>query len=289
MLLSFIQSLSINIFLKNNLFMVGVYFKGRLGNQLFQYTYFLFLKSKFKKGIFFFPNPHHAYITKYFDLGLFHNFILGSKLFSIITRIIPKVVKFKPVYFRNISTPVVKPYESLTMHYGYFQTDWYLKQIGKPINLPIRKKYVQQFEDVLGDVFKNHKTIVVHIRRTDYLHFHNRDITLPATYFQERLAEIADINEYKVIFVSDDVQFVKDNFPIKENYIFSNNNEIVDFQIILNADIAIISNSSFSWWAAYLSNKVKTVYAPKNWMAFRQGVEYPRGIMTDKFIWCDVK
>ena len=269
--------------------MVGVYFKGRLGNQLFQYTYLLFLKSKHKRGIFFFPNPHHAYIARYFDLGFYHNLTLGSKLYSILTRIMPKVFKFKPVYFRNISAPVAKPLESFTIHYGYFQTDWYLKKIDQGVKFPIKKKYVKQFDDLFGDLFRNNKTVVVHIRRTDYLHYHKRDITLPASYFKARLDGIKDIDQYKVFFVSDDLDFVKENFPAKENYIFSNNNEIVDFQIILNSDIAIISNSSFSWWAAYLSDKPKTVYAPKNWMAFRQGVEYPRGIMTDKFIWCDVE
>lgn len=269
--------------------MIGVYFKGRLGNQLFQYTYLLFLKSKHKGRVFFFPNPHHAYIAKYFDLGFYHNLTLGSKLYSILTRLMPKLLKFKPVYFRNISSPVAKPLENFTIHYGYFQTDWYLKQIEGPFNLPIKKKYIKQFDDLFGDLFRNHKTVVVHIRRTDYLNYHKRDITLPASYFKARLAEIENIDEYKVLFVSDDLAFVKENFRQKDNYIFSNNNEIVDFQIILNSDIAIISNSSFSWWAAYLSTKAKTVYAPENWMAFRQGVEYPRGIMTDKFIWRKVE
>jgi len=269
--------------------MIGVYFKGRLGNQLFQYTYLLYLKSKYKKRFFFFPNPHHAYIARYFYLGFYHNLTLGSKLYSAFTRLIPAICKFKPVYFRNISSPRERSLEDFTIHHGYFQTDWYLRQIKEGVKFPIKKKYVKQFEDLFGDVFKNNKTIVVHIRRTDYLNYHKRDITLPISYFVNRLNSIEDLDSYKVFFVSDDLQFVKESFPDKPNFIFSNNNEIVDFQIILNADIAIISNSSFSWWGAYLSHKENTVYAPKNWMAFRQGVEYPRGIMTDRFIWCDVE
>jgi hypothetical protein len=81
---------------------------------------------------------------------------------------------------------------------------------------------------------------------------------------------------------------VRATFSEKPNFIFSSNDEITDFQIIQNADIAIISNSSFGWWAAYLSPKRNTVYAPKNWMAFRIGAEHPKGVMTEKFIWKDV-
>jgi len=268
--------------------MVGVYFKGRLGNQLFQYVYLLYLKEKHKDKTFFFPNPHHAYLTKYFDLGFYHNLTLGSKLYSGLTRVIPDIIKFEPFYVENLFHPKERDFKDWTMHYGYYQTDWYLKQLSGGINIKIKDKWKKQFQEAYGNIFNNYKTIVVHIRRTDYLNFQKRDISLPGEYFVERLKQIKDIDSYKVFFVSDDLDYVKKFFPAKPNYIFSNNNEITDFQIIQNADIAIISNSTFAWWAAYLSPKKNIVYAPKNWMAFRIGAEYPRGVMTDKFIWCDV-
>ena len=139
-----------------------------------------------------------------------------------------------------------------------------------------------------GRLFTDNKTIAVHIRRTDYLKYGKRDISLPMEYFQNRLDIIENIDAYKIIFVSDDIECVKSHFRNKDNYIYSLNDEITDFQIIMNADIAIISNSSFSWWAAFLSGKNNIVYAPKNWLGFRIGKEHPKGIMTDRFIWCDV-
>lgn len=268
--------------------MVGVYFKGRLGNQLFQYVYLLYLKSNHKDKVFFFPNPHHAKIAKYFDLGFYHNLTLDSKLYSAFTRVIPKIINFKPVYIENLFHPRERVLENFTMHYGYFQSDWYLKRIPGGLNIKVKDKYRNAFDQQFGELYKNNKTIAVHIRRTDYMNYQKRDISLPGEYFVERLKQIKDIDSYKVIFVSDDVPFVKSLFPPKPNYIFSENDEITDFQIIQNADIAVISNSTFAWWAAYLSPKKNTVYAPKNWMAFRIGAEHPKGIMTDKFIWCDV-
>ncbi|HEY0899634.1 MAG TPA: alpha-1,2-fucosyltransferase, partial [Sphingobacteriaceae bacterium] len=113
-------------------------------------------------------------------------------------------------------------------------------------------------------------------------------ISLPIEYFKSQLDSIPNHQSYKVIFLSDDMEYVKTVFPQKENYIFSENTEIVDFQVIQHADIAIISNSSFAWWAAYLSSKKNLVIAPKNWLGFRIGREHPKGIMTDRFKWRDV-
>ena len=266
--------------------MTGVYFKGRLGNQLFQYVFLLYLKSRSKNSIVFFPNPHHAYLSKYFDLGTYNNLILGSKLYSLVTRAAPLIMKAHHVH--SFVTPKhIKP-QSFTIYHGYFQTDFYYNSLEVKPQLSLKTKYIRQFESLYGDIFRNEKTIVVHIRRTDYLKYGKRDISLPLAYFKQRLAEIPNLDSYRVFFVSDEIDLVKREFRERSNYIFSSNEEIIDFQIIQNADIAIISNSSFSWWAAFLSKKQNVVYAPKNWLAFRIGAEHPKGVMTSRFIWKDV-
>ncbi len=268
--------------------MIGVKFNGRLGNQLFQFTFLRYLKSLSKHQIFFFPNPHHAYFAKYFDLGVFNNLTLNSKLYSVLMRIIPKALKFREVYIQNIQVPKPVEIKNNTIYTGFFQTDWYLNQTPDKLQLKLKKKYIDQFRNLYGDIFNQNKTIAVHIRRTDYLNYGKRDISLPIEYFKNRLNGISDLSSYRVFFLSDDINFVKKEFDVKENFIFSENSEIIDFQIIKNADIAIISNSSFSWWASYLSEKQNKVYAPKNWLGFRLNKEHPKGIMTKKFIWCDV-
>lgn len=268
--------------------MVGVYFKGRLGNQMFQYVFLKYLKEKNKRKIIFFTNPHHAYLTKYFELEKYQALTLGSKIYSIIIRCIPHILFFKDVFVQSFVSPRKVEALNFITYNGYFQTDWYLNQLKEKPQFEIKEKYLSQFNNQYGDIFKNEKTVVVHIRRTDYLTYGKRDISLPIEYFKERLAEIENLDSYKVFFVSDDIPFVKSTFSEQPNYIFSQNNEIIDFQIIQNADIAIISNSSFGWWAAYLSKKKNIVYAPKNWLGFRIGAEHPKGIMTEKFIWRDV-
>ncbi|MHA4895118.1 alpha-1,2-fucosyltransferase [Pedobacter sp. PWIIR3] len=268
--------------------MVGVKFIGRLGNQIFQYAFFQYLKTNNPGKTFFFVNPHHGYLPKYFDLGAYQNTILSSKIYSVFTRVTPKVFKFNEIYLESIQVPKKVEVKDWTIYKGFFQTDFYVKQIIGGLNIKIKKEFTDQFDKEFGDAFKNNKTIVVHIRRTDYLNYGKRDISLPMEYFKRRLDALGNIDDYLVYFVSDDMPHVKSFFEQKPNYIYSLNNEITDFQIIKNADIAIISNSSFAWWAAYLSEKQNEVYAPKNWLGFRIGKEHPKKVMTDKFIWCDV-
>jgi hypothetical protein len=268
--------------------MVGVYFTGRLGNQLFQYYFLKYLKTRNKKLTYFFPNPHHAYLARYFDLGTYHNLTLKSRLYSGFTRMIPRIIDFKPVYVHNFIGPKEFDPKDGTMFYGYYQSDFYLKHLPKSDWPKIHKEYRDQFDEKFGEIFKKEKTVVVHIRRTDYLSYGKRDISLPIDYFQRQLSSIPDLDSYRVFFVSDDMEFVKQAFPEQPNFLFSQNSEIIDFQIILHADIAIISNSTFAWWAAYLSEKDNMVIAPKNWFGFRIGREHPKGIMTDKFEWRDV-
>lgn len=267
--------------------MIGVKFEGRLGNQLFQFIYMKYLKSNFH-FIFFFVNPHHSSIGKYFDLGWFNNMILTSTFCSYIMRILPKIFRFRDVYVHNFFAPKHPKLQNWAIYNGYYQSDWYINHTKGRIKLNLKKKFTDEFDALFSTSFHINKTVVVHIRRTDYLNYGKRDISLPIEYFKQRISEIKEIENYLVYFVSDDMDFVKNVFGIKENYIYSSNSEIIDFQLIMNADIAIISNSTFAWWAAYLSKKNNVVYAPKNWFGFRIGREHPKGIMTSKFIWCDV-
>lgn len=268
--------------------MVGVTFKGRLGNQIFQYVFLQYLRENNKGKVIFSPNPHHAYLTKYFDLNTHDSLTLGSKLYSVVTRCIPKVIPFKDVYLQNFVSPRPLKPKNFHIYNGYYQTDWYYNQLLNKPKISIKEKFVDEFNKEFGAIFRKEKTIVVHIRRTDYLKYGKRDISLPIEYFKTQLESVENLSSYKVFFVSDDIEFVKREFKQQPNFIFSTNDEITDFQLIQNADIAIISNSSFAWWASFLSTKKGKVIAPKNWMAFRIGAEHPKGVMTKKFTWVDV-
>lgn len=268
--------------------MVGIKFNGRLGNQIFQLAFFMYLKSNNKQKLFYFVNYHHSYLHKYFEFDVPPYSWFYSRLTFKLTNLFLKLFPHREIYIQNIQIPKPVQVKDWSVYKGFFQTDWYLKNSKEKLNLNLKKEYVQEFENKFGQLFKSNKIVVVHIRRTDYLNYGKRDISLPMEYFKTRLDEIENLDDYLVYFVSDDIEFAKSYFGMKSNFHYSSNSEIIDFQIIKNADIAIISNSSFAWWACFLSKKNNIVYAPKNWLGFRIGKEHPKGIMTDKFIWCEV-
>lgn len=268
--------------------MVGVKFIGRLGNQLFQYYFLQYLKTRAPGKFYFFPNPHHAYLARYFALGGYHDLTLNSKLYSVLARAIPKIFTFREVPVHNFFRPKPISVQDGTIYTGYYQSDYYVRAVNPAQPLRLKPKFVRAFREKYGAVFDHQPTVTVHIRRTDYLNYQGRDISLPLAHFRRQLDRIPDLDRYVVFFVSDDLDFVKRGIPARPNFQFVANDEITDFQLIQHADIAIISNSTFAWWAAYLSPKKNRVIAPKNWMGFRLGREHPRGIMTDRFEWVDV-
>ena len=105
--------------------MIGVYFKGRLGNQMFQYVFFRYLKQEAKNKLVFFVNPHHAYLAKYFELEKYQYFTLESKFYSAITRCVPFILRLKDMFIQSFVSPRKIEIKDHTVYNGYFQTDWY--------------------------------------------------------------------------------------------------------------------------------------------------------------------
>lgn len=113
-------------------------------------------------------------------------------------------------------------------------------------------------------------SISVHIRRGDYLaknqFFHSLTLDYYKTaikWFNEKLMDP------KYFFFSDDINWVRENFNIKNsNYVDINlaDEEYYDLYLMSLCKHNIIANSTFSWWGAWLNNHPdKIVIAPQKW------------------------
>ena len=74
----------------------------------------------------------------------------------------------------------------------------------------------------------------------------------------------------KFYIFSDDPDWVKNNFPSGFNFEIiqhnSGENSYIDMQLMSLCEHHIISNSSFSWWGAWLNpSSAKCTIAPKLW------------------------
>ncbi|MFL5815818.1 MAG: alpha-1,2-fucosyltransferase [Bdellovibrionia bacterium] len=178
---------------------------------------------------------------------------------------------------------------------GFMQSARYFEDMDALVRseLRIRPEHQAKFEAKYGELFSGKKTIVVHRRRGDYKEFGDEklgyDLVLPLSFYEKAFEELGNLDEFEVFFIGDDCSDLKVRFGQRSNFHYESNDMIIDFQLIQNADIAIVSNSSFAWWGAYLNSKPnKKIYAPKFWLGFKVQEEFPHSIMTVPWTWLDV-
>lgn len=276
--------------------MIGVVIKGRLGNQMFQYAFAKALSIRFNSLPIMFCSPSSKLLLgKYFNVGKSVQYKLAVGFGRVINFLLAKVnVKIKTRNFSlNEDQPDLESLSDFAVYDGFFQTDKYYNQSIRRLSedFKVKKKYKKQFREKYPDLNKK-KILVLHLRRGDYEQFYiedlkDQDFRLPLDYYLDCLHKIKDLGSFQVYVVGDEVDVRKDELPCKIS--IEKNEMIVDFQLMMEADTLIISNSSFAWWAAMLNRKQdKMIYAPKYWVGFKQKIEYPKGIMMPNWHWIDI-
>lgn len=171
---------------------------------------------------------------------------------------------------------------------GYWQTDKYFSKYADDLRKLFRpKELAQAAKKTIEQIHTMKNTVAVHIRRGDYLLSGDE---LRLEYFQDAMKAMEErLDQVNYCFFSDDINWVKEKFGQKENYFFLSDEEnmgyIDEFFCMVECEHDIISNSSFSWWAAYLNeNSDKIVMAPiasiwtgdfypENWIKIETRVE----------------
>lgn len=266
--------------------MIGVLYDGRLGNQLFQYAFAYTIAKKHRTYFYMDELRQNDCLREYFKLRVFEKTTNRFCRFLFQLHKEPQQVEFYNQFTQLNKNQFINP----AFYKGYFQSDSYFdfdKKLKKYFS--IKKRHEWQFHQTFGSLFQNNKTIVIHVRRTDYLSFGSNELgatslVLPKSYYDKALASIIDIDSYQLIFISDDISFTKTTFGEKSNYYFSDNTEIIDFQFLMNADIAILANSSFSWWGAFLNEKTgKRIIVPEYWLGIHIQKEFPWSIIREEW------
>lgn len=173
--------------------------------------------------------------------------------------------------------------------YGYFQSELYFKDIKQNLKREILPKAPIR-EEIKGFISKIMETesVCLSIRMGDYL---NNPVLGVCThsYYQKAIDLIYEHFPHAVIFAfSDDAEGVKHQFHFKQQVIFepAGSSEEEKLYYMSQCRHFILSNSSFSWWAQYLSGcQYKLVIAPKQWYA----TEMPCDIYQDNWHLIDTK
>lgn len=146
--------------------------------------------------------------------------------------------------------------------FGYFQSEKYFKhcqnQIRKLFAAPskIEEKIKWKYRETLSK-----ETCAVHVRRGDYLNLSEYHYNLEPEYYTTAIRRMQTLKpEIHFVCFSDDPKWCKENIPA---HTFIQDEAMIEFHLMSYCKDFIIANSSFSWWASWLSgNKDKIVYAP---------------------------
>lgn len=278
--------------------MIGVKLEGRLGNQLFQYAFAYAGAKKLSTKFYLDKGIQNVIIDQYFEItedlfqpldkGIFS--IRGYKnLFSFYLRkSFYRMIRFllsqeDVVFFdEKPSKEEILKLENFKMFKGYFQSPEYFKDYKEQIiqQFSIKSEFVKAYNNLEFKVPPNFKNVVIHIRRADYISW---GLELPVSYFKNAISLISAENNFYT-FISDDPIFVEQEFSYLKYKYVSKASEIIDFQFLMNAEICIISNSTFSWWATYLNQKKTKVIAPNYWFKDKSVVESPCEIYLDDWV-----
>jgi hypothetical protein len=161
---------------------------------------------------------------------------------------------------------------------GYFQSEKYFKKYRKDIlnlfDLPlnIRTELDKKYSHL-------YNRTVIHVRRGDYLNDQNNHVVMDMDYFNNAMSYF-DFNNKYVVF-SSDIEWCKQNF-IKGKFEFIEEKDYCEIYLMSKMKNFIISNSTFSWWGAWLSeSENKKIIAPKKW--FGPNLNH----LETKDIYCD--
>lgn len=149
---------------------------------------------------------------------------------------------------------------------GYLQSEKYFdRDITKKI-FEFKDDFIKPILARYSHLFER-KNIIITVRRGDFVN-HPNFYQLPYKYYFLALNKnFPDWKERNLIFMSDDINYCKFHFKFLKNAFFIEDlSAIEQLALSSNGDDFIISNSTFSWWMAWLSekNEGKVIRPPKN-------------------------
>lgn len=135
----------------------------------------------------------------------------------------------------------------------------------------------KQAQKIEEEIHSNINSVALHYRRGDYVRL---GACLPVDYFIKAMDYFNKMIDSPIFYCfSEDLEWVEEQFrtvPYKIKYMNyeSKDKGLEDFRLIKSGSHQIISNSTYSWWAAYLNNNPdKIVAAPASWNPEWRGMQ----------------
>tara|TARA_B100000131_G_scaffold318971_1_gene363911 strand:- start:7308 stop:8174 length:867 start_codon:yes stop_codon:yes gene_type:complete len=255
---------------------------GRLGNQMFQYAAMKCLSLHKTVPVLLPAGTHRLRIFRVNTYNLPPNEIV-----NIFNENRP-IVYNEPHFHYDENFFKIPAHLQNTNLNGFFQSEKYFKDIEHILKREfqlVNHRIVDSVKETIKNLKADHpgKSVVAyHIRRGDNVPAEENQVgddgsqwrtnkqdyhpLLSQEYIDHSLNEFKD--EVKLVFSDSqkDIEWCKENMQAENIYFVGGADDVYDFEFMKQCDHNVISNSSFSWWAAWLNeNRDKRVIAPSKW------------------------
>lgn len=254
-----------------------VLLQGGLGNQLFQLAAGIYLREKLKQDVVF-DSTLLTKVSKSVRLrDVEVDWLLDSgdlaegslKTLSLVAlgRYFPKIILKERDLNHDILTDLKGGFRVIN---GYFQNSNYANFSWSFL----KNKMLSKLDDCFPRELRGQDYITLHFRGGDYLNdLHTRDShgVTGFNYFKSALGIIqSQTNLDNLLIVTDTPSHISKNIEEFKGFktkIISSENLYSDLSIISKAKGVAMSNSSFSWWGAFIADKTLSaqIVAPKPW------------------------
>jgi hypothetical protein len=255
--------------------MITARFMGRLGNQMFEYA---MAKAQAKRlGVELILDttlfrPDHPFQLNQWA-GVNERSVRGSRV----------TIREQGMSYNQALVDRIKDGDVLQ---GYWQSEKYFDAIRDDLRETFFLKLNEEQRE-LAEQIRLSVSVALHIRRGDYLQepyksFHG---VLGEDYYQRATSLILEREPAAKFFVfAEDPEWTSQNVKLDNRVIVQPNQEAVDIYLMSKCKHAIIANSTYSWWGAWLGDwrSDRTVVAPMKW--FAGGTEDTRDIVPERWV-----
>ena len=159
--------------------------------------------------------------------------------------------------------------------FGYFQSSLYFNEYAEDLRIlfkPPQLLLVSSIESLVkAGMLLQATWIGAHVRRGDYLKAADYHLVCTAEYYRgaRTFIESKTSLQQQTCWFTEDPEWVKENL-FKEGDLIINGKGPVDFTSLTYFKYLILSNSSYSWWAAWLNsycypNDERVICCPDKW------------------------
>ena len=250
-----------------------VSFTGGLGNQVFEYLFYLKLHRRYPRVLGYYRQSrlrdHNGLeVQRWFEVTLPESSVMGN----LVAFLYKACMKWRLIH--ETSEETYTDGRRGVFFEGFWQGRQYYDE-RDVAQLRFRPVALNERNSALMERVRQNGSVAVHVRRGDYLkNPHLRDVlgsVCTEEYYRKAIQEIRRVEPSPVFYVfSDDIPWCRQHFGGLGSVEFVDWNRgedsFYDLYLMAHCQHHVIANSTFSYWSARLADRDGQTVYPSRWM-----------------------